>query len=44
MDADTVRAWVADLQRLDPSLDDPARIDLIRALEELSVPPRVLSP
>jgi len=35
MDADTVRAWVTDLQRLDHSLDDAERIDLIRALEEL---------
>ena len=35
MDADTVRAWVTGLQDLDRTLDDPARIDLIRALEEL---------
>src|SRR5690348_6080362 len=35
MHADTVRAWVSDLQHLDHSLDDASRIDLIRALEEL---------
>lgn len=35
LDADTVRGWIADLQRLDRSGDDAAKIDLIRALEEL---------